>query len=122
MFDNLKQIGVWLEENAEPSENRSAFIHESSRCLQCGCCLEICPNFGVDTAFAGMSAAVPLSRLIAEVSETEKKRIFREYEKYFYEGCGKSLSCKDICPAGIDTEKLMVNSNAAAIWRRKRKF
>ncbi len=121
IFENLKTIGAWLEKNAEIGENRAALAHESSRCLQCGCCLEVCPNFSADTKFKGMAAAVPLSRLVAQVSEDEKKRIFKAYSKYFYSGCGKSLACRCICPAGIDAEMLMVNSNAAAIWKRKRK-
>ena len=120
IFDNLRQIELWLGEKAQPDEKRTQLIHEASRCLQCGCCLEVCPNFYPGGDFKGMAAAVPLSRLISAVSDTEKKRIFAEYEKYFYAGCGKSLSCKDICPAGIDTEYLMVNSNAAAVWKRKR--
>ena len=121
IFDSLKQIELWFNENAQPNEKRAQLIHEASRCLQCGCCLEVCPNFYADGDFKGMAAAVPLSRLVSEVSETEKKRIFAEYEKHFYAGCGKSLSCRDICPAGIDTEYLMVNSNAAAVWKRKRR-
>ena len=29
--------------------------------------------------------------------------------------------CRDICPRKIDTEKLLVNANALAIWKRKGK-
>ena len=121
IFDDLKKMNAWFEGNAEPSEQRSETVHEASRCLQCGCCLEVCPNFYIGTKFMGMAACVPASRLIAEVSESEKKRIFKKYYKHFYAGCGKSLACKDICPAGIDADSLMVNSNAAAVWKRKRK-
>ncbi|MBR1443555.1 MAG: succinate dehydrogenase [Firmicutes bacterium] len=121
MFEALKTAKVWFEKNAQPNERRTETVHEASRCLQCGCCLEICPNFAADMRFKGFAAAVPLTRLIAEASEDEKKRIFASYSMYFYEGCGKSLACRDICPAGIDSEFLMVNSNAAAIWKRKRR-
>ena len=121
VFDSLKELAVWFENTAEPSEKRADTVHEASRCLQCGCCLEVCPNFAANEKFKGMAAAVPLSRLIAEADEDEKKRIFKTYSKNFYAGCGKSLACRDICPAGIDTEELMVRSNAAAIWGKKRK-
>lgn len=121
IFDNLKVMNVWFEENAEPSEKRAETVHEASRCLQCGCCLEVCPNFYPGSGFMSMSACVPMSRIIAEVSESEKKRVFKKYGKHFYNGCGKSLACRDICPAGIEAESLMVNSNAAAVWKRKRK-
>ena len=119
IFDALKEAEVWFDKNAE--HGKTEIVHEASRCLQCGCCLEVCPNFAPDMKFKGFSVAASLSRLIAEASEEEKKRIFRAYSKFFYDGCGKSLACKDICPAEIDSQFLMVNSNAAAIWKRKRK-
>ena len=121
VFDSLKELEVWFENAAEPSEKRVETVREASRCLQCGCCLEICPNFYAGAKFKGMAAAIPLSRLIAETGENEKKRIFKAYKKSFYAGCGKSLACRDVCPAGIDTEELMSRSNAAAVWGRKRK-
>ncbi len=121
IFDDLKALEVWFEENAEPNEKRAETVHNASRCLQCGCCLEVCPNFLPGAGFKGMSACVSLSAVIAEMSVSEQKRVYKNYSKYFYAGCGKSLSCRDICPAGIDTEELMVNSNAAAVWKRKRK-
>ena len=42
----------------------------------------------------------------------------QQYRASYYEGCGKSLACQDICPAGIPVEELLVRSNAAAIWKR----
>ncbi|MGB4942290.1 MAG: succinate dehydrogenase, partial [Blautia wexlerae] len=41
-----------------------------------------------------------------------------KYRKHYFEGCGKSLSCQNICPAGIPVEELMVRSNAAAVWKK----
>jgi succinate dehydrogenase / fumarate reductase iron-sulfur subunit len=66
-----------------------------------------------------MAAGVQLSRLIMELPASQKKEVYRSYRKYIYAGCGKSLSCHNICPAGIDTEHLMVKSNAAAVWRKQ---
>ena len=40
------------------------------------------------------------------------------YRQLYFEGCGKSLACQDICPAGIPVEELMSRSNAAAVWKR----
>ena len=41
----------------------------------------------------------------------------KKYQKHVYGGCGKSLACRNICPAGIDIERLLVNSNAVSLWR-----
>ena len=117
MFDNLKTIGAWLGGDAGSED--TGISYEASRCLQCGCCLEVCPNFYAGGEFFGAAAMTPLSRLISETPEADKKRLYGSYNEHFYRGCGKSLSCRDICPAGIDTEHLLVNSNAAAVWKRR---
>lgn len=122
MLRNLERLKVWLESEADASECQKT-AYEASRCLQCGCCLEVCPNFMAEGDFAGMAAAIPASRLIAEQGGDKEKGagLRRQYGKYIYEGCGKSLACKNICPAGIDTESMLVNSNAVAVWKRLRR-
>ena len=116
--ENLKALRVWLEDEAAPDEKATDIAYEASRCLQCGCCLEVCPNFMPGQAFAGTAAMPPLARLIAELPRDKKRDLEKTYRKRFYEGCGKSLACRDICPAGIDIERLLVNSNAMAVWKR----
>ncbi len=117
MLDNLKQLGAWLRDSAVPDTTGVAY--DASRCLQCGCCLEVCPNFYAGGEFFGTAVLAPASRLIAEAPDTDGKRLYGAYSEHFYRGCGKSLACRDICPAGIDMERLLVNSNAAAVWKRK---
>ena len=117
MFRKLAEIGAWLEGPARTAERAVPAVYEASRCLQCGCCLEICPNWSGET-FGGMAAAVPVARLLAQRPENQKKELSRRYRRQFYEGCGKALSCRDICPVKIDIESLQAGSNAAAVWRR----
>lgn len=133
LYENLKTIKVWLNkdtnENTYADENKNDILYEASRCLQCGCCLEICPNFCIDEKiseknsgnFFGMASMVPVSRLLEEMSPEKRKDLSRNYKKYIYSGCGKSLSCRNICPANIEIEKLLVNSNAIAVWNLFRK-
>ena len=116
IYENLKTLGSWLEGDAGSDTSGSAY--DASRCLQCGCCLEVCPNFFAGSDFFGTSALAPASRLIAEAGENDRNRLYEAYSRHFYSGCGKSLACRDICPAGIDTERMLLNSNAAAIWKR----
>lgn len=119
MRDNLKNMKVWFNSQTKADETVSDITYEASRCLQCGCCLEVCPNFYVGSEFLGMASAVPTARIISAVPEEQKKEILTEYKKHIYNGCGKSLACRDVCPVGIDIDKLLVRSNAAAIWGRK---
>lgn len=118
MFENLKEIGAWLTAEAPASEKTFSVAFESGKCLQCGCCLEVCPNFFPDGKFFGMATAAPVARLLAEMTKDERKSLRKQYGRHFYNGCGKSLACRDVCPAGIETERLMVNSNAISLWKQ----
>ncbi len=119
LSENLKQMRVWLNDKASLPEKKQELAHEASRCLQCGCCLEVCPNFCPGEEFSGLAGFVPTARLIAELPESQKKELFRIYRNRFYEGCGKSLACRKVCPAGLDVDRLLVNTNAAAVWKRR---
>lgn len=119
LYENLKALGLWLKSDAAISEKYMQLNYEASECIQCGCCLEICPNFYAGGKFYGM-AAVPLTtRLLTESELKECRDTARLYARHVFAGCGKSLSCKSVCPKGIDTEKLLVNANAIAVWRRR---
>ncbi len=110
MMTDLVSASAWLEEEAE--SNDEELIYEASKCLQCGLCLEVCPNYCTDGSFKGMAMATPLSKLIhLSENESENKRLLRSYKVAVYRGCGKSLACRDICPAGIDIDRLLVKSN-----------
>ncbi len=119
VFESLKELKVWFDAQTKADERVSDTAYEASRCLQCGCCLEVCPNFCVDESFVGMSGAVPMSRLISALPKEQEKELYKTYRKRVFEGCGKSLACRNICPAGIDIDGLLVSSNAAAVWKRK---
>lgn len=118
LFENLRALRVWLEADVSPRERAAELAYEASRCLQCGCCLEVCPNFAPGERFAGMAAAVPLTRLLAEADGAERRELSALYRKGVFAGCGKSLACRNICPAGIDIDRMLVNSNAVAVWKR----
>ena len=119
MMDELRSLNVWLSGEARSSDDNMT-CYEASVCLQCGCCLEVCPNFCTGGEFAGMSAAVPMTRLLLEMDNKQGKELASSYVRNIFEGCGKSLACRDICPAGIDIDKMLINSNAVAVWRRNK--
>lgn len=118
MQDNLRAIRLWLTDQAAMRDKVMDAAYEASRCLQCGCCLDVCPNFYAGGSFTGMASAIPFSRLLAELPVSQRKEAAKLYTGRFYNGCGKSLACRNICPAGIDVDDLLVNSNAIAVWKR----
>lgn len=111
--ERLKAWQIWLEEEARPMgwtfENR----YQSSRCLLCGCCLEVCPNYQRGGLFAGAAAAVNAYRILtAERQKTAHyEALSRIYKQEYYEGCGQSLACEDICPARIPVTELLACAN-----------
>ena len=117
MRENLKILQVWSSEAVSVKEKRVADAYDASSCLQCGCCLEVCPNFFAGGDFLGAAGFVPNARLLLEASKEERSRVKAAYEKHIHAGCGKSLACENICPAGIDIRRLLSRSNALALWR-----
>lgn len=117
IFDDLIQMQLWSGSEFFADDRNNNVMYEASRCLQCGCCLEVCPNFAAGEGFFGMSAMVPSSRLLAGIKDSSSDRLRKQYGKVITDGCGKSLACRNICPAGIDIEGLMARSNAAVLWR-----
>ncbi len=114
MQENLRQMKLWHEEQISLEDEQVSMSYDASRCLQCGCCLEVCPNYSITQSFYGAAAFVPTIRLFTELTGEELNAVKKQYKEHIYAGCGKSLACKTVCPAGIDTEKMLVKSNAIA--------
>lgn len=117
LYNNLRDIQNYLEEEVRLTDKNTDTAYEASRCLMCGCCLEVCPNFYVGGDFFGAASFVPATRLITAANKGGAEELKREYREHIYKGCGKSLACKDICPAGIDMDKMLSKSNEVAVWK-----
>ncbi len=117
LYENLKAMHVYRESDLQYDTETNETAQKASRCLQCGCCLEICPNYYGGSVFAGAASMVPAARLLSLQENTDLEKAYR---KRVYEGCGKSLACHNICPAGIPIEDLLVKSNRKAVWKFRR--
>ena len=107
-----------MEDDAVMQDRDRDAAYKASRCLHCSCCLEVRPNFWDQGSFTGMAPAIPFSRPLAELPVKQREEAVRLYTRRFFKGCGKSLACRSICPAGIEVDNLPVNSNAVAVWKR----
>ena len=45
LYENLKTLNLWLNENANINDNNTNLAYKSSECIMCGLCLEVCPSF-----------------------------------------------------------------------------
>ena len=119
LYENLKTLKLWLEKDSNLPEKKIALAFKASKCIQCGCCLEVCPNFYPKGTFFGMAAIGITTRLLSEISPKERAQIADLFDRHIYAGCGKSLACRKICPAGLDIDELLVNTVSMAIWKMK---
>ena len=86
--ENLIALHNWLESEATKSRKTVDLAYDASRCIQCGCCLEVCPNFTAGESFFGAAAFVPASRILSQLPNGKKNDLVQEYGKHIYIGCG----------------------------------
>ncbi|MBR0147166.1 MAG: succinate dehydrogenase/fumarate reductase iron-sulfur subunit [Eubacterium sp.] len=115
IFENLKRANAYIEAYQPTDAKEHEHQYLAARCLKCGLCLEICPNYSEGQKFYGAEFAND-AYLIASRSAEHKEAIQKEYEEHFAGGCSKSLACEDICPMKIPTLASMAKLN------RRKKF
>jgi len=81
-----------------------------AKCLKCGLCLEVCPNYIGGKKFYGALFAGD-SYLIAMRSKSNQESIRKQYAEHFGAGCSKALSCTKVCPVDVPTLSSMARMN-----------
>lgn len=112
IYENFKKANVYLETGAENSKKHHAQQYSTAKCLKCGLCLEVCPNYHPGCEFFGAVLANE-GYLTASQSKSGKAQIVKEYKEHFGSGCSKALSCQTVCPAGIETITSILRMNRA---------
>ena len=98
-----REAMMYLGTRATPDQKEYARQYSAAKCLRCGLCLEVCPNYVPSSReFFGASFANS-AYLLYSSSEDRKKEIRKQYARHFEAGCSKSLACRDICPAHLPT-------------------
>ena len=75
MFEMLRNMKVWTQEKSQYTTYGQDYDsqYKAGQCLQCGCCLEVCPNFLAGGSFGGASAMTESYRSI-EQNEQDNHR------------------------------------------------
>ena len=123
IFDDLREMELWLDREVDLEDEKQRSLHyRASSCLMCGLCLEVCPNCTPKGTFAGaLSAAATFRAFEQSAPGAHREQMRKAYTEHFFKDCAKSLSCQDACPMQLPIEKLLVKTNAAAIWHRGEK-
>jgi succinate dehydrogenase iron-sulfur subunit len=111
MFEDLKRIRGWIPiqgtydlgpgPRMSPVDQEPAY--ELSRCMTCGCCLEVCPQINARSDFIG-PAAISQARLFNS-HPTGKSNAAERLEALMEPGglseCGNAQNCVRACPKEI---------------------
>lgn len=110
IYENLNSAKAYLDSLIKNRKHQHEQQYSTAKCLKCGLCLEVCPNYHPGGDFFGAVLANE-SYLIASQSEDKRHRIIKEYKEHFSAGCSKALSCRSVCPAGIETITSIIRMN-----------
>ena len=102
IHENLKQANICIGEYQPMAGGDHAHQYAVAKCLKCGLCLEVCPNYVNGHTFFGAAFANDCY-LVASRNRTEGGRIQKIYADHFGKTCSKSLSCMEVCPMKIST-------------------
>ena len=110
IYENLNNAKAYIESRSANSQQDHDHQYSVAKCLKCGLCLEVCPNYHAGGTFYGAVFANE-SYLIATQSSEKPVRAVKEYKTHFGAGCSKALSCQSVCPVGIETITSILKMN-----------
>ena len=112
MFDALKRIKAWvpldgshdIQQHApriSPVEQSMRYVF--SRCMPCGCCMEVCPQYPAASAFIGPA---PLGQAALHNSHPtggffKADRLHTLMDPGGLADCGNAQNCVKVCPKDI---------------------
>ena len=112
IYENLNHAKAYIESISTGNRKEHEHQYSVAKCLKCGLCLEVCPNYHPGDDFFGATLANE-SYLIASQSKEKPTELVKEYKAHFGAGCSKALSCQTVCPVGIETITSIMKMNRA---------
>ena len=110
IHEHLKETDVFIGAY-NPAEQTDFDRHYAiAKCLKCGLCLEVCPNYVNGKDFYGAVFANDCY-LVAERNRDQAGNMKAVYDRHFGSSCSKALSCMDVCPVKVPTLAAMARLN-----------
>jgi succinate dehydrogenase / fumarate reductase iron-sulfur subunit len=117
IHENLKKMNIFIREyqpedqgRASRKEREHSLQYTAAKCLKCGLCLEVCPNYTNGKNFFGAIFANDCY-LVASRNRSKAENVREAYGEHFGRGCSKAFSCMDVCPMEIPTIASMARMN-----------
>lgn len=102
IHENLKKTNIFIGEWQQSEDTDHEHQYAAAKCLKCGLCLEVCPNYVNGQTFYGAVFANDCY-LVSSRNRSKTDEMRKVYGEHFGGGCSKSLSCADVCPMKIPT-------------------
>jgi len=112
MFDNLLKTRSWIDidgsfdiRQGSPriSPQEWEQFYDFSRCMTCGCCMEVCPQFNSKSPFVGPAPLGQVHRMVHH--PTGKYFAAEKLQTIMTKGgitdCGNAQNCIEVCPKNI---------------------
>lgn len=133
IFESLMQLESWIalgtyavtEPGAHITPDAADRAREFARCIHCGICIEGCPSVSSISEYTGPAAIASVAAYLElNPSGPESGRLqYALMHPNGVAGCGKSLTCAQLCPRGIPLTSAiaMVNQRInETAWNRLR--
>jgi succinate dehydrogenase / fumarate reductase, iron-sulfur subunit len=123
MFESLKTVKAWVQidgvydlgegPKVDPKVQEENYI--LSRCMTCGCCLEVCPQWTLENGFIGAQA---ISQAVLFNSHPNGASTKDERTKALIDNglndCGNAQECIKACPKEIPLTDSIARANREA--------
>ncbi len=127
-LDGTYNLGAGPKEDRETQQTR----YKLSECMSCGCCLEACPQYSLETDEEAYEKAFVGAAVISQVryfnmhetgKQLEKERLDVLAQPGGVQECGNAQNCVQVCPKHIPlTESIAAMGRAVTIHKVKQFF
>lgn len=122
MAKSTERLAAWHDPDATPAPRTSALRAALSRCTDCGCCVEACPETGGDNASvdAFVGAAALAAAHSAALLDPKPSRTHALLMPGGIDDCGRAENCVSVCPEAIPLDDAIgaVARDASRMWWR----
>ena len=109
IFNGMNDMKMWIDGEAVLDADDYYSQYLSSRCIMCGCCMDVCPNFNTENGFLGAAGVTTASKIINQNKEgSHRKAVEKATIEHFFSTCDQTLACHNVCPMDIPIGEMFV--------------